>query len=488
MIRGVELASCYTISWEVIILKQVSAVILAAGGSTRFGRPKQLLDWDGVPLVAHVTDVALSAGLTPVIVVLGCQAQATRSALGTRSVRTVINWRWEEGLSTSVKSGLAALPPTTEATIFLQCDQPLVTTDLLRLLAARFKESDAPIVHPTHAGQRSTPVLFARPLFPELATVSGDEGGRKLITRHSKDVATVEVADPDILADVDTPADYERLRASTLQAPDSNLQAVAHLIIDMDGVLWRSEEPLPGLQEFFTFLRRRRIDFVLATNNSSKTPEQYVAKLARLGIEVPIDRVLTSAQATASYLGRTASPGTRVYAIGEEGVQRALQRQRFELTEEEAAYVVVGWDRHLTWNKLRTAALLIHAGADFIGTNPDASFPTELGPVPGNGAQLAALETTTGVAPVVVGKPEPWLYREALQRMGADTSTTAVVGDRLDTDIAGGVHAGLKTVLVLSGIATEADLANAPVKPDLVCANIEALTQIWRTQVSEQGT
>ena len=467
-------------------MKQVSAVILAAGGSTRFGRPKQLLDWGGVPFVARVADVALSSGLAPVIVVLGCQADAAGSALGTRPVRVVMNWRWKEGLSTSVKTGLAALPPTTEAAIFLQCDQPLITVDLLRTLAARFGESGAPIVHPVHAGQRSTPVLFARQLFPELATVSGDEGGRRLIDSHSKDVSTVEVADPDILTDVDTPVDYERLRASTLEAPTSKLQGVAHLIIDMDGVLWHGEEPLPGLREFFAFLRRHQLGFVLATNNSSKTPEQHVAKLARVGIKTPIERVLTSAQATASYLGGIASPGTHVYAIGEEGVQRALQRQGFELTEEEAAYVVVGWDRHLTWHQLKTAALLVHAGAGFIGTNPDASFPTELGPVPGNGAQLAALEATTGVTPIVVGKPEPWLYQEALQRMGADAATTAIIGDRLDTDIAGGVRAGLKTVLVLSGISTKADLANASAKPDLVCADIKALMRIWDAQTSEQ--
>ena len=249
-----------------------SAIILAAGGSTRFGQPKQLLDWGGVPLLAHVADVALAAGLAPVVVVLGCQAEAARAALGrsVKPVQVVMNWRWEEGLSTSVQVGLAALPPGTEAAIFLQCDQPLITPDLLRALVARFEETGAPIVHPTHAGQRSTPVLFASRLFPELAKVSGDEGGRRLITRYTKDVATVEVTDPDTLSDVDTPADYERLRASSIQSPASSiqypassLQSVTHLIIDMDGVLWRGDEPMPGLQEFFAFLRQRHIGLSL---------------------------------------------------------------------------------------------------------------------------------------------------------------------------------------------------------------------------------
>jgi 4-nitrophenyl phosphatase len=142
-----------------------------------------------------------------------------------------------------------------------------------------------------------------------------------------------------------------------------------------------------------------------------------------------------------------------------------------------------GWDRHLTWDKLATAALLIHRGARFIGTNPDTNYPTEQGPVPGNGAQLALLETTTGVAPVVVGKPEPRLYEEALRRMGACSQTTAVVGDRLDTDVAGGVRLGLTTVLVLSGIATEADLVASPVRPDVVCADIGTLMQVWAAEL-----
>jgi 4-nitrophenyl phosphatase len=247
----------------------------------------------------------------------------------------------------------------------------------------------------------------------------------------------------------------------------------------MDGVLWRGDEPMPGLREFFAFLRRRHIGFVLATNNSSRLPEQYVAKLARFGVEVAPEFVLTSAQATAAYLAGFAPPGTRVYAIGEEGVRQALEQRDFVLTDEGAAYVVVGWDRRLTWSKLATAALLIQAGAGFIGTNPDTSYPTERGPVPGNGAQLAALETATGIVPVVVGKPEPRMYEEALLRMGARPEATAVIGDRLDTDIAGGVRAGLTTVLVLSGITTEADLAASSIKPDLVCADLATLTAAW---------
>ena len=476
--------------------RQVAGIILAAGASTRFGQLKQLLDWGGVTLLAHVTDEALAAGLAPVIVVLGCGAEDARVALGDRPVQAVMNWRWEEGLSASVHAGLIALPPQVEAAILMQCDQPLLTADLLRTVVACFEESGAAIVHPTHAGRRGTPTLFARRLFPELAAVRGDQGGRSLIARHKSEVATVEVVDPDALADVDTPADYERLRkrVSGQKVPGSNtpapnlkpetfLASIRHLIVDMDGVLWRGDEPMPALSEFFAFLRQRQIDFVLATNNASRTPGQYVDKLARFGVEVSPRCVLTSAEAAAAYLVSTAPSGARVYPIGEEGLWRALEQRGFVLTDEGADYVVVGWDRQLTWDKLATAALLIHAGAGFVGTNPDVNYPTERGPVPGNGAQLAALEATTGVPPVVIGKPEPRMYQQALQLMGASPETTAVVGDRLDTDIAGGVRAGLASVLVLSGITTQADLVTSSVKPDLVCADIEDLVRMWTDQL-----
>ena len=473
-------------------MKNIAIIILAAGGSSRFGRPKQLLDWGGETLVAHAADVALEAGLDPVIVVLGCEAEAVRAALSERAVQVAVNWRWAEGLGTSVQTGLAALPPETDAVILMQCDQPLLTADLLRTLAARFEEGGASIVHPTHASRRGTPTLFARDLFAELAAVDGDVGGRVVIARHPEAIATVEITDPDVFADIDTPADYGRLQERVpgfgLQdakpdisnhEPAAILSRIRHLIVDMDGVLWRGDRPMPDLEAFFAFLRLRDIGFILATNNSSRTPEQYVEKLARFGVEVPVEAILTSAQVAAAYVADQASPGTRVYAVGKEGVRHALEERGFVLTEHDADIVVVGWNTDLVWDDLATAALLIHRGARFIGTNPDVSYPTERGPVPGNGAQLAALEVTTGIAPIVTGKPEPQMYEQAMRRMGARIESTAVIGDRLDTDLAGGVRLGLTTVLVLSGIATEADVAAASTKPDVVCADIGELVRIW---------
>jgi 4-nitrophenyl phosphatase len=469
---------------------QVAAVILAAGASTRFGRCKQLLKWKGKPLLAHIADVALHAGLDPVIAVLGCRANETYAALGDRSVQALINWRWEEGLSTSVHTGLAGVPPQAEAALFLQCDQPLVSVGLLRSIVARFEQGSAAIVHPTHAGQRGTPVLFARRLFPELSAVGGDEGGRSLIARHAHDVATVVVDDARMLADVDTWEDYQEIEeADPGRPPAARLANVSHLIIDMDGVLWRGDEPMPGLQAFFAFLRENNIAFILATNNSSRTPEQYVAKLARFGVQVPVETILTSALVTVAYLAEVAPSGSRVYVIGEEGIRRALEQHGFVLDGDgdgphpEVGTVVVGWDRNVRWAQLATASLLIHEGAAFVGTNPDTTYPTERGPVPGNGALLALLETATGIEPVVTGKPEPWMYQEALRRMDATPETSAMIGDRLDTDIAGAARAGLTTVLTLSGIATEEDVATSSIQPDLVCADIEALTARWKEEI-----
>jgi 4-nitrophenyl phosphatase len=264
---------------------------------------------------------------------------------------------------------------------------------------------------------------------------------------------------------------------------DSNvLRQINNLIVDMDGVLYRGQESLPGAREFLTYLVEERVPFVLATNNSTLTPGQYVAKLAGMGMEVTEDCILTSGQASALHLARVVPAGTKVYAIGEDGLLSALREQGFQLTEKGVQYVVVGMDRQLTWDKLRGAALAIRAGATFLGTNPDTTLPTEEGLVPGNGANLAALEAATGIAPLVIGKPQATLLELAMHKMGVTHDGTAIIGDRLETDILGGRNAGITTVLVLSGIATREELEDSPYHPDLVFDGIDQFYQDWREQ------
>lgn len=264
-------------------------------------------------------------------------------------------------------------------------------------------------------------------------------------------------------------------------APFNNLRA---FIIDMDGVLWEGSRPLPGLAGFFSALRERGLRFILATNNASQTPEQYQAKLAGFGVAVARDEVLTSAQAAAQYLAGRAHNGRRVFAIGEQGVRQALAEQGFtlcDLYDLTADVVVCGMDRALSWDKLATATLNIRAGAVFVGTNPDRTFPTEHGIAHGNGAILAALQTATDVAPLIIGKPEPTMYQMAMARLQVDPAETVAIGDRLDTDILGAERAGIRSLLVLSGISTADDLSRSNIKPTWVMQDIQAITRALTT-------
>lgn len=254
-------------------------------------------------------------------------------------------------------------------------------------------------------------------------------------------------------------------------------------IIDMDGVLWEGDRPMPGLADFFQTLRDRRIKFVLATNNASKTPEQYVSKLAGMGVAVARDEILTSAQAAALYLRQQSANGTKVFAIGEDGVRQALAETGFTLTglyEVDAQFVVCGMDRGLSWDKLATATLNIRAGARFIGTNPDATFPTERGITHGNGAVLAAIQAATGVAPIIIGKPEPIMYQLAMTRLGVAPAETAALGDRLETDILGAVRARIRSVFVLSGVSSREQLAGLDYQPTWVMPDIREVTKALR--------
>jgi molybdenum cofactor cytidylyltransferase len=190
----------------------IAAVVLAAGASTRMGQSKQLLPIGDQPMVRRVTEVVCSAGLAQVIVVVGAGAGAVEKALDGLPVQVVFNEAWPGGLSTSVRTGLGALREEIQAALMILADQPALTPGLLRALVARYQDTGAPIVAPSHQGQRGNPVLFDWTLFPELAAAEGDLGGRALIARHREEVELVEVDDRALLRDIDTQADYEGIQ------------------------------------------------------------------------------------------------------------------------------------------------------------------------------------------------------------------------------------------------------------------------------------
>lgn len=261
---------------------------------------------------------------------------------------------------------------------------------------------------------------------------------------------------------------------------------VRALIIDMDGVLWHGDRPQVGLQEFFQTLRDLELPFVLATNNASLTADQYIDKLAGMGVEINLTEILTSGMATAFHLAQNYdSASTRIFVIGEVGARQPLLDHGFELIdlyEKQADLVVCGLDRQLSWDKLATACSNIQAGAEFIATNGDTSLPTEQGLVPGNGATLAALQVVTGVEPKVIGKPEPIIYRQALAVLGAEPAHTIAIGDRLDTDILGAVRTGIRSALVLTGVSTQQEIAALDYQPTWVFNDINAIAEALRKQ------
>lgn len=272
--------------------------------------------------------------------------------------------------------------------------------------------------------------------------------------------------------------------------PFTNINA---LIIDMDGVLWHGTQPMPGLTDFFQTLDDLQIPFILATNNASQTPEQYVSKLAKMGVTITNKQILTSGTATVLYLSKQVNPTeTRVFVVGEDGATQPLIDHGFTLTglyevnndsdasKKGADIVVCGKDETLTWAKLATATLNIRAGAKFIGTNADTTLPTEHGITHGNGAILAALEVATGVSPTIIGKPEPIIYQQALALLGVDPDKTVAIGDRLETDILGAVRTGIRSIMVLTGISTEADLKESAYQPTWVMPDIRAITKALR--------
>jgi 4-nitrophenyl phosphatase len=261
----------------------------------------------------------------------------------------------------------------------------------------------------------------------------------------------------------------------------TDLGVVRAVILDMDGVLWRGDQVLPQAAAFLDFLRGRGIPFALATNNSGNSPAQYDAKLARMGLgHVPQDRVITSGVVAVHYLKQNLPSGARIYVIGEDGLRGMVAEAGFVLVDGEAEAVLAGIDRNFTYAKAYSATRLIRAGALFVGTNPDLTFPMPEGLSPGAGSILAMLAAAGGRQPVVMGKPERAMFEQASAALGIPLEQTLMIGDRLDTDIAGAVKLGLQTVLVLTGIETRESAAAHPgIDRTLVVDNLAALQAQW---------
>jgi 4-nitrophenyl phosphatase len=205
-----------------------------------------------------------------------------------------------------------------------------------------------------------------------------------------------------------------------------------------------------------------------------------VERLASIGVQITDDQVLTSAQATALYLPRVAPRGARVLVVGGQGLKDEVARAGYQLVDQEADVVTVGIDWDLTYDKLKRATIEILHGAKFVGTNGDKTYPGAEGIIPGAGAILAAIQTATDVAPLVIGKPEPAMFDIAVEKMGVPTASTGMLGDRLDTDIAGAQRAGLVSILVLTGVTTRESLSQAGIQPDWVFEDLDALCEMWQ--------
>ncbi|HEX2497476.1 MAG: HAD-IIA family hydrolase [Actinomycetes bacterium] len=245
-------------------------------------------------------------------------------------------------------------------------------------------------------------------------------------------------------------------------------------LIDMDGVLVREGGPIPGAAEFIGRLTTSGKRFLVLTNNSIYTPRDLWARLRAMGIEVPATAIWTSALATAQFLD-SQRPKATAYVIGEAGLTTALHGIGYVLGDVEPDYVVLGETRTYSFEAITTAIRLVDGGARFIATNPDPTGPSPQGAVPATGSVAALITKATGVEPYFVGKPNPLMMRSALNTVEGHSESTAMIGDRMDTDIVAGIEAGLDTILVLTGVTRPAEVERYPYRPNRVAASIADL-------------
>jgi NagD protein len=245
-------------------------------------------------------------------------------------------------------------------------------------------------------------------------------------------------------------------------------------LMDMDGVLVHEEQAIPGADRFIARLTELEIPFLVLTNNSIYTRRDLAARLRRSGLEVPEEAIWTSALAAARFL-EDQRPGGSAFVIGEAGLTTALHSSGYTLTDTEPDYVVLGETRTYSFERITRAIRLIDAGARFIATNPDPTGPSPDGALPATGSVAALISRATGREPYFVGKPNPLMMRSALNSLDAHSETSAMVGDRMDTDVVSGLEAGMETILVLTGVTTAAEAERHPFRPSRIVESVADL-------------
>ena len=265
----------------------------------------------------------------------------------------------------------------------------------------------------------------------------------------------------------------------------SALASIRAAFFDMDGVIYVGSRPLPGVQELLDYFDATGRRWMLVTNNAALTSQQFSDKVAAMGLRVAPERILGSAEATASWLRHQVDKGWsegKVIVNGQEGLRSALTAAGFALTTDpfDAAYAVSGANFSLTYNDLADVALAIRNGARFLGTNSDRTYPTERGQVPGAGSILALFTAATDKEPIVIGKPNAPMFEEAMRRLGVTPEETLMVGDRYETDIVGALTLGMTTVGVLTGIDTRAFFATQSAPPHLILDGLPELLNLFR--------
>lgn len=261
-----------------------------------------------------------------------------------------------------------------------------------------------------------------------------------------------------------------------------DLKTIKALFLDMDGVLWSGKEPIGDLETIFTKIRKAGVIPLFGTNNSTRTPREYCEKLAEFGVHVQPEQFFTAGIGTVYKLYQDFPNGARIYVFGSPALKQLLSENGFTLVDQNVDAVLVSLDRELTYEKIAVSMKLINEGAKFYATNTDSTLATENGWQPGGGVMVNAVETCTGIQPVVIGKPNTIMIEMACRHYGLEADQILAVGDRYETDIAGGLNAKSHTALVLTGYETAESITKMNPQPDLICKDLETLVDLFLCQ------